>query len=410
MHIDLSQNSFTGVIPANIGNPSSLEVIHLGENMLSGSIPMYLFQGINIRELMLHSNRLTGSIPTQVGNLLNATAIAFNHNSFKGTVPTELTKLSNIRLLHLQSNKLTGTAPDISMSTNKNTNTSFITDCGNPSYLIGTAVTCDSCTMCCNSDGQCQVTDPFAIEIWQSAIVVALGPPILTLALGYILWKIKRQVFSNMVLHDRDLDTAYSDDSVYCFILSKNKIAWTIHFVTAIIQMLLFAMYLNSSNALRKNSDFVYTYRCPDNNFDCEHQSSVTTIGWIAFGIVLAFHQGRDLVMSLAQLMIFINTWDYQMLVSGLSILMVTGVAMSTSVIYNMALATKNTDLLTNAVILLFINDLDERCFEMLRFVKPGWVKAVLGEIESRIRLNMTSVIEQRSIRHLRVSRDLREE
>jgi len=149
---------------------------------------------------------------------------------------------------------------------------------------------------------------------------------------------------------------------------------------------------LSSSNALRKDTDFVYTYRCPDNDLECDDLSSVTTVGWIVFVLVLILHLGRDFAMSCAQLMIFIKTWDYHLLVSGLSILILTGVAMSTSIIYNMALAAKNTDLLTNAVILLFINDLDEKCFEMVQFVRPGWVKAVLEEIESHMTMMKNNV------------------
>ena len=112
----------------------------------------------------------------------------------------------------------------------------------------------------------------------------------------------------------------------------------------------------------------------------------------IAFCIVLVLHLARDFAMSFAQLMIFINTWDYYLLVSGLSVLILTGVALTTSIIYNIALAAKNTDLLTNAVILLFINDLDKKFFEMLLFVKPSWVKALLEEIEDRMTLMANNV------------------
>ena len=110
------------------------------------------------------------------------------------------------------------------------------------------------------------------------------------------------------------------------------------------------------------------------------------------FCIVLVLQLARDFVISIVQLMIFIKTWNYHLIVSGLSKLILTRVAMSTSIIYNIALAAKNTDLLTNAVILLFINDLDEKCFEMLQFVRPCWVKARLEEIDSHMTMMKNNV------------------
>ena len=196
-----------------------------------------------------------------------------------------------------------------------------------------------------------------------------------------------------MISHGRDVDTVYSNDSVYCFFLSNNKMAWFIHIATAIIQIVLFSIYLTSSNALRKHTDFVYTYRCPDNDLECDNLGSVTMVGWIGFGFVLVLHLGRDFVMSCAQMGIFFfKKQDYHLLLSGLSILSLTSLALSTSIIYNMALAAKNTDLLTNAVILLFINDLDEKCFEMVQFVRPCWVKAVLEEIENHMTMTKNNV------------------
>ena len=237
--------------------------------------------------------------------------------------------------------------------------------------------------MCCNSDEQCQVTDPFAIPIDTRLLQYALGPLIVVLIFGYILWKSINKLVFSIALHGRDLDTIYSDDSVYCFLLSKNKIAWMIQIFTAIFQMSLFATYIDSSNALREDTDFVYTFRCPDNNIKCQDQSSVSVGGWILFYVVTLLHLGGDFALSFVQILISIKTKNYHLRASGISMFIVTGVAFSTSIIYNMALAEKNTDLLTNAVILLFINDLDEKFLDMLKIVASTWTKQLLEEIET---------------------------
>merc|ERR1712194_700676 len=86
---------------------------------------------------------------TLIGLFINATVIGLNHNNIKGTIPAELTDLKNLEKIHLHQNELTGTAPEIDIE-------SFITDCGQPSYLLSSPLKCDSCTMCCNSERKCQ--------------------------------------------------------------------------------------------------------------------------------------------------------------------------------------------------------------------------------------------------------------
>ena len=127
----------------------------------------------------------------------------------------------------------------------------------------------------------------------------------------------------------------------------------------------------------------MYTFRCPDNNIKCQDQSSVSVGGWILFYVVTLLHLGGDFALSFVQILISIKTKNYHLRASGISMFIVTGVAFSTSIIYNMALAEKNTDLLTNAVILLFINDLDEKFLDMLKIVASTWTKQLLEEIET---------------------------
>ena len=75
------------------------------------------------------------------------------------------------------------------------------------------------------------------------------------------------------------------------------------------------------------------------------------------------------------------SPFDIKLLLSGVNILMLTLLATYTSFMYNFALAEKNSDLVTNAVILLFINDLDEHVLDLLTTVAPSWVGRVSNQI-----------------------------
>lgn len=177
----------------------------------------------------------------------------------------------------------------------------------------------------------------------------------------------------------------YCDDSVYCFMLSSNTAAWTMNWVILALQTWLFATYLQASNALEKDSDFKYTLRCTDSNTECENRSTVNVVGWILFCLVTLLHLTRDIFLSVRQIMTSLKPFDLRLLICGLEVLMLTLMAFFTSVVYNLALAEKNSDLLTNAVILLFINDLDEKCLDMLQVVAPGWTRNILEDINRKM-------------------------
>ena len=59
------------------------------------------------------------------------------------------------------------------------------------------------------------------------------------------------------------------------------------------------------------------------------------------------------------------------------------------SVYYNLALAEKDTDLIMNAVILMFINDLDEQIFKAILSLTPNWLEKRTQEIEKYVNDNL---------------------
>ena len=68
--------------------------------------------------------------------------------------------------------------------------------------------------------------------------------------------------------------------------------------------------------------------------------------------------------------------------VVGLVVLTVTVLSVQTSLLYNLAIAVTQTELIVNAVILLFINDVDEQVFSICRIVNSKWVDRMSQKAE----------------------------
>ena len=107
----LWQNQLTGEIPAELGRLAELRRLHLNQNRLSGSIPMQLGNLVNLRELYLWQNQLTGEIPAKLGRLAELRYLHLDDNKLTGPIPSGLVDLSHLLELYLSQNKLTGCIP-----------------------------------------------------------------------------------------------------------------------------------------------------------------------------------------------------------------------------------------------------------------------------------------------------------
>lgn len=373
-HFDISRNNFRGPIPTLIGSLENLIVVDLYQNSFSGNIPTELFLLSQLENLMIQANDLTGSIPTEIGNLHNIKWIGMNHNSLQGKIPRELGNLNFLHHVHLHSNQLTGSAPDLS----KEDLHDFITDCGSPSFLLQNPIECKSCTMCCNSEGKCKLNIDWNLEIPTIAILVTITLPVIILLVGYIISKRKIQSF-------RSISTIYQNNSVYCLIFSRNRLGWSITIVTICIQFGILYVFLQASRFGVDNTDWRYSFLCLRNDDECLDRNSIEIYGEILFYVVTISYLGVDFVQSSLQLIMAAQTRDLALMISGLGIFTLTALAMFTTAVYNWALADKNTDLIVNAVILLFVNDLDEKLMEVLEIAVPDWLASRFVEIEANM-------------------------
>lgn len=113
--LNLSDNSISGTIPADLGGLTSLFFLDLGGNQLTGTIPAELGNLANLNVLTLSDNQLTGAIPAELGNLTALSALFLNNNSLEGAVPATLANLTQLRFLHVDRNDLEDALPDLSV-------------------------------------------------------------------------------------------------------------------------------------------------------------------------------------------------------------------------------------------------------------------------------------------------------
>ncbi|KAE8723892.1 hypothetical protein F3Y22_tig00011637pilonHSYRG00007 [Hibiscus syriacus] len=87
---DVSNNNMDGKIPNAIAAeaPSSVSLLNLRDNRLSGNIPAQIGLLPGLRILLLGNNRFNGSIPGQLCELRNISIMDLSNNSFAGSIPS----------------------------------------------------------------------------------------------------------------------------------------------------------------------------------------------------------------------------------------------------------------------------------------------------------------------------------
>ncbi|XP_054783363.1 receptor-like protein 1 [Prosopis cineraria] len=109
--LDISNNSFWGMVPKFITNSSSLRVISLSTNNLNGTLPRE-FCKLDLWHLHLSQNNFSGLIPACYLNIEGLSSLHLQGNGLIGSIPELWRSSSYLLALDLRDNNLDGVIPD----------------------------------------------------------------------------------------------------------------------------------------------------------------------------------------------------------------------------------------------------------------------------------------------------------
>lgn len=105
----LSGNQFTGNLPLSLSELSNLAILNVSSNLLSGSVPDIFDQLGNLNTLDLANNNFGSSLPQSFGDLASLTTLYLENNQFTGTI--DILAHLPLTTLDISSNSFTGWIP-----------------------------------------------------------------------------------------------------------------------------------------------------------------------------------------------------------------------------------------------------------------------------------------------------------
>ncbi|XP_058111823.1 receptor-like protein 7 [Magnolia sinica] len=107
--LNLSKNQLTGWIPQCLSEiTDSLNVLNLRGNAFSGTLLQTFKESCNLQTLDLSENQLEGQVPRSLANCTMLEVLNLGNNQINDTFPTWVEALSHLRILVLKSNKFYG--------------------------------------------------------------------------------------------------------------------------------------------------------------------------------------------------------------------------------------------------------------------------------------------------------------
>jgi len=391
--LNLMDNSFTGSVPID-ARQGQLRSVLLSGNLFRGSIPTSIEFLTSLEELYLYNNELTGGIPSQFGSLQKLRETSISYNNIAGTLPLEIGRLTQLTLLHLHHNELEGDG-DLFNETIQN----YILDCGRTSTTEA-KIECSSCSTCCNEDGDCITTN----ETWPGEVIQELDMEaesivfvtIFAGCVGFaVIMYLSRFFFD--VNPDHVFFQNFQSGSVYKFFLSDSIAAMIVALVPVPIQLILLSIFLGPSDFTLSRTDWQYYMDCPSNSTVCENRKYITLQAWIAFGCTLFFYLSKDTLESCKIIFKSVHMKCWEGGVIGVIVMYVTLCSVIISVLYSSSTSISSTEIMKDAIVLLFLTDIDERFYDFLLILCPSWVNTLNEKIATRFRGRTTANNERPS-------------
>ena len=107
--LDLSNNSFDGILPHCLSNFSNtLSILNLRDNNFHGNIPELFAEGSQMKMIDLSQNQFTGILPRSLSNCRMLEILNLGSNQFNDVFPSWLGTLPELRILILRHNGFYG--------------------------------------------------------------------------------------------------------------------------------------------------------------------------------------------------------------------------------------------------------------------------------------------------------------
>jgi hypothetical protein len=117
---------------------------------------------------------------------------------------------------------------------------------------------------------------------------------------------------------------------------------------------------------------------------ECVDERNIDAYGWTVWALLVSTSLLEDFANGLKLVYISVSRASLHCFISSAILLTISSLAAYTSFVYNRAIALSSTELIVNAVILLFVNDIDELMFNAVRVIFPSWVDNIVRQADVR--------------------------
>lgn len=128
--LSLRHNGLTGSIPDDFSNLTLLFSLYLQDNAISGNFPPSLTSLTRLTRLNLAGNNFSGQIPFALNNLTHLTALLLDRNRFSGSLPS--INITSLQGFNVSDNTLNGSIPETLARFPKSSFAGNLQLCGNP--------------------------------------------------------------------------------------------------------------------------------------------------------------------------------------------------------------------------------------------------------------------------------------
>ncbi|KAG8365554.1 hypothetical protein BUALT_Bualt18G0117100 [Buddleja alternifolia] len=111
MILSLENNELIGKIPFTVKHLQKLQGLYLTNNKMEGSIPNGLCGLHSLVDIYLGGNQFSGSIPECLGNVTSLRSLRLDSNMLSSSIPSSLFQIKDLLQLDLSSNLLSGFLP-----------------------------------------------------------------------------------------------------------------------------------------------------------------------------------------------------------------------------------------------------------------------------------------------------------